>query len=46
MISEALCDTEDWINGYWQFNFAITKIYYTFECIRIENFNNTWLFVL
>ncbi len=25
IISEGLCDTEDWSNDYWKFSFAITE---------------------
>jgi len=28
MISEGLCDSEDWSNDCWKFRFAITKINY------------------
>ncbi len=37
MISEGLCDTEDWDNGCWKFNFAITEINYILKYIQIEN---------
>ncbi len=36
MISEGSCDTEDWSNGSWKFNFAITEINYILKYINIE----------
>ncbi len=40
MISEGLCDTEDWSNGCWKFSFAITWINYIWKYIKIERCQN------
>ncbi len=37
MISEGLCDTEDWSNGCGKFSFAIMGINYILKCTEIEN---------
>ncbi len=37
-------NTEDWNNGWWKFNFAITGIYYTVKYIQIVLFYKLILF--
>ncbi len=37
MISEGLCDTEDYNNGCWKFSFAITGINCILKYIKIEH---------
>ncbi len=39
IISEVLCDTEDWINGCWKFSFAISGINYILKYFKIETFS-------
>ncbi len=36
MISEGLCNTEDWSNGCWKFCCAIAEIIYILKYIKIE----------
>ncbi len=37
MISEGSCDTKNWSNECWIFNFAIKKINYILKYFQIEN---------
>ncbi len=37
MYFEGPCDTEDWSNGCWKFNFAIKVINNILKYIKIEN---------
>ncbi len=40
MISEGLCDTEDWNSGCWEYSFAITEINCFLKYIKLQNILN------